>query len=156
MNWRNVAIGALVATVIVTIDQASKLWLVDYMNAHGPQALTSFFNLVMVWNRGVSFGMFAEKDARLFLIGMKLVITALLFVWLARGQEKMLWLPLGMIIGGAIGNVIDRIRWGAVADFFDFHLAGKHWPAFNVADSAIVVGVCVLLAMSFFEKKPSA
>lgn len=156
MNKRNVGIGLLIALVVIGVDQATKLWLVNYMEIHGPQAITSFFNLVMVWNRGISFGMFAAEDARFFLIGMKAVIVVLLLVWLARGTEKLIWLPLGMIIGGAIGNVIDRIRWGAVADFFDFHLAEKHWPAFNVADSAIVVGVCILLALSFLQKKPSA
>ena len=157
MNWRNVGIGLLIATAIIALDQVSKVWLVDYMNTHGQQAVTSFFNLVMVWNRGISFGMFAEKDARLFLIGMKLVISVLLLIWLARGQEKMLWLPLGMIIGGALGNVIDRVRWGAVADFFDFHLAGKHWHAFNVADSAIVIGAGLGIApfaFGMFSRAP--
>lgn len=156
MNRRNVGIGLLIALVVIALDQSSKLWLVEYLHENGPQAITSFFNLVMVWNRGISFGMFAAEDARFFLIGMKVVVAILLVIWLARGTEKLLWLPLGMIIGGALGNVIDRIRWGAVADFFDFHIAQKHWPAFNVADSAIVVGVCILLALSFLQKKPSA
>ncbi|MFO1243436.1 MAG: signal peptidase II [Rickettsiales bacterium] len=158
MNRRNFIMGTGLSAIIIAADQLVKHWLVVLMQSHPHEALaiTPFFNLVMVWNRGISFGMFAGDDARHILIGMTSVIVVALCLWLWRATEKHIWVPLGLIIGGATGNVIDRVRWGAVADFFDFHLAERHWPAFNVADSAIVVGVILLLWMSFFSKKPSA
>ncbi len=115
--------------------------------ARPPIEVTAFFNLVMVWNTGVSFGMFADSVSWMpwVLIGVALVIAAGLSVWLWRCADRFIGLALGLVIGGAIGNVIDRARFGAVADFFDFHVAGLHWPAFNIADSAICIGVALLL-----------
>jgi len=120
--------------------------------------VTSFFNLVMGWNRGISFGFF-NNDSPLnswVLPLVTLLIVCFLVVWLARAGGVMICMSLGLIIGGALGNLIDRLRYGAVADFLDFHAFGYHWPAFNVADSAITVGACMLVWDSLFAgAKPS-
>lgn len=139
--------GLLAALAVLALDQASKLWLIALMAEAGrPIPLTGFFNLVMVWNRGVSFGMFGASGVGPWpLIGLSLAIVVGLAVWLRRAETGWLGAAIGTVIGGAIGNVVDRVWHGAVADFFDFHLAGYHWPAFNIADMAIVGGVGVML-----------
>ncbi len=114
-----------------------------------------FFNIVMVWNQGISFGLFNHGSdvGSLLLIALSLGITALFTVWIFRTASWFQGLALAMVIGGAIGNVIDRLRFGAVIDFLDFHIAGLHWPAFNLADSCIVVGVGLLIFYSLFLEK---
>ncbi len=139
-------LGLIVAVVTLLLDQLSKFWLLEIVALRSqPRIIEIFanFNLVMVWNRGVSFGLFSQdSDAgRWLLITVALLITAFVAKLLWRVESRPQAIAFGLIIGGAIGNVIDRLRFGAVADFFDVHLAGYHWPAFNVADSAIVVGV---------------
>lgn len=111
-----------------------------------------FFNLVMVWNQGVSFGLFNQDTdyGPLMLVALALVISAGFGVWLFRSTSILQMAGLAMVIGGAIGNVIDRLRFGAVMDFLDVHAFGYHWPAFNVADSAIVIGVGVLMVHALF------
>lgn len=144
-----VRLGLAVAAVVFAVDRGSKALLLDLLKSHGPVVeVTPFFNLVMVWNRGVSFGMFQSGEAgRWLLSALALAIVAGLFLWLRRVDAWWLAAGLGGIIGGALGNVFDRLWYdeGAVADFFDFHVAGWHWPAFNVADAAIVVGVGLIL-----------
>ncbi|MBL6942384.1 MAG: signal peptidase II, partial [Rhodospirillales bacterium] len=111
------------------------------------------FNLVMGWNRGVSFGMF-DGDSPLnkwLLIGLALIVVMVLLVWLKRAEDRLVGYALGLIIGGALGNVIDRIHYGAVADFLDFYIGAYHWPAFNVADAGITVGAVVLVLDSLFR-----
>jgi len=145
--------GLVITLLVLVVDQLSKWWLTGLLSAHpGGLRLAPFFNLVPVWNRGVSFGMFnsAAGDQRWWLIGLALLMVVALLIWLGRISRPYLAGAVGMIIGGALGNVVDRLRFGAVADFFDFHLAGWHWPAFNIADSAIVLGVAVLLIDSLF------
>lgn len=118
--------------------------------------VTSFLNLVMVWNEGVSFGMLDEGVAPLALVGLAAVITAIFSVWLARTTRRAEALACGLVIGGAVGNIIDRLRFGAVADFLDIHVAGWHWPAFNLADSCITLGiVAVLFDALLFNAGPS-
>lgn len=142
-------LGLAVAAVVFVLDRASKAWLLDVMRAHGPVVeLTSFFNLVMVWNSGVSFGMFQSGElGRYLLSALALAIVAGLVLWLRRVEVWWLGAGLGAVIGGALGNVVDRLWYaeGAVADFFDLHVAGWHWPAFNLADAAIVAGVGLIL-----------
>lgn len=142
-------LGLAVAAVVFVLDRASKAWLLDVMRAHGPVVeLTPFFNLVMVWNRGVSFGMFQSGESgRWLLSALALAIVVGLLLWLRKAEVWWLGAGLGAIVGGAVGNVVDRLWYdeGAVADFFDFHVAGWHWPAFNVADAAIVAGVGLIL-----------
>jgi signal peptidase II len=138
----------LVAAAAIGLDQFTKwLALSVFDFAANPVAVTPFFNLVLVWNRGVSFGMFNQASAAgpWILTGLALAITAGLLWWLRHAQGRVAITALGLVIGGAIGNVIDRLRFGAVVDFLDFHVAGWHWPAFNVADSAICVGAALLL-----------
>lgn len=149
---RGAAWGFGLAALVFLADRASKAWLIDVMQENGgPIELTPFFNLVMVWNRGISFGLFqADDTGRWLLVGLSLAIVVLLAVWLSRGETRAVMLALGAVIGGALGNVYDRI-WlpqRAVADFFDLHVAGWHWPAFNIADAGITLGVLWLVVDS--------
>lgn len=158
MVWLGVGVAALV----LALDQAVKSFFLynwDFINCApcrtfaeqcnlcAPVEVFPFFNIVMVWNYGVSFGLFPAEDeiARYVLIGFQLFVSVALFVWLLNVSNRILAIAIGMVIGGALGNVIDRFIYGAVADFFDFHLFGLHWYIFNVADAAIVVGVALLL-----------
>ncbi len=159
---RHLGLGLALAAVILAADQATKWLMLERVFAlpapitltswHPPIVVTDFFNLVMVWNRGVSFGLFAgSSDAmRWVLLAVALAVSAGLLVWLARTPSRFVAISLALIIGGAIGNAIDRLRFGAVADFIDLHVAGWHWPAFNLADSGITVGVALLIADSLF------
>lgn len=147
-------IGVAAIFVVILLDQASK-WLMLEQVMRPPRVIevTPFFNLVYAWNRGVSFGLFDEVSAwnNWALPAIALAVCAVLAFWLARAQHWLLSLGLGMIIGGAIGNVVDRVRFGAVFDFLDVHAGGWHWPAFNVADSSITVGVTLLILDSLFS-----
>lgn len=149
-------LGLIVATLVVLFDQAAKWWIIEVV-MRPPQVIevTPFFNLVMAWNRGVSFGMFAHEAEIMpyVLVGVAVAIVAMLWRWLMRADRPFPAVCLGLVIGGALGNVVDRLRFGAVADFLDFHIGGMHWPAFNVADSAITVGVLLLLADSLFDRR---
>ena len=154
--------GLLVALAVIAADQVSKALLIDLMLSRGdePIVVTGFFRLVMVWNRGVSFGVLNEGDGALgqrwLLVGIAVNVVAALFVWLRRSRERWFQAVLGAIIGGAVGNVIDRVRFGAVADFFDAHLGDTHWPAFNLADAAISIGVVALVADGLLRRKSKA
>lgn len=149
-------LSCLVAALL--LDRVVKLWLIAVMAGRfgAPWSLTGFFDLVMVWNRGVSFGMLqADADlGRYALVGLSLAIAAGLAVWLGRTRDRLVAASLGLVIGGAIGNVIDRVVWGAVADFFLVHGFGYYFPAFNVADSAITIGVAGLLLDSL-KRRPA-
>lgn len=145
--------GLALAALIVAVDQATKWWILErVMMPPRIIPMTPFFNLVMTWNRGVSFGLFNNGSPynALILPLIAIVISVLLGVWLARVHKPMVAYGLGSVIGGAVGNLIDRVRFGAVADFLDFHVWGYHWPAFNIADSAITIGVAILIADSLF------
>mgnify|MGYP000387886250 CR=1 FL=1 len=111
-----------------------------------------FFNFAMVWNEGIGLGMFGAAGPWV-LIAVSLIIVGILGVWMHRNPSRYLHVALGLMIGGAIGNVIDRVRYHAVVDFLDFHIGDWHYPTFNVADSFIVIGVALLLLQSFFEGK---
>jgi len=107
--------------------------------------LLGFLDLVLVWNRGISFGLFGSGDAGVWpFVALAVVISIGLGFWLARLRRVLMVLAVGLILGGALGNVIDRLVYGAVIDFVDLHAGGWHWPAFNLADAAITVGVVVL------------
>jgi signal peptidase II len=145
--------GLGVAVAAALLDRVSKWVLLDlWPPPAGGLRLTPFFNLVMAWNRGVSFGLFDADWPGLpwLLSALALAIVAGLVLWLRKAEGPWLAAALGLIIGGALSNVVDRLVFGAVADFFDFHLAGYHWPAFNMADTAIVVGVGILLFDALF------
>ncbi len=151
-------IGLLAAGTILILDQLTK-WFFRNVVLDGTRfiEITPFLNLVEVWNRGVSFGLFASDSSwtPILLSALAIAISVVLIVWLKRAETRLLALALGIVIGGAIGNVIDRVIWGHVYDFLDFHIAGYHWPAFNVADSAISIGVVLILIDGFIAKKPA-
>ena len=154
------ALGAAVALVAATADQLFKLWMIGVLDALPVQkiALTPFFDLVMAWNRGISYGLLKQdSDAgRWALVAVSVIAVLALAYWLAQLRNRMAALSLGLIIGGAAGNVIDRVRFGAVADFFSFHAGSFHWYVFNVADIAIVAGVAGLLFDSLAASHKSA
>ena len=156
-TWR---LGGGAALAVLVLDQASK-WLVLAWAMQPPRVVpvAPFFNLVLArWNRGISFSLFdsGAPVAPWILSGLALGIVAGLVWWLRRLDRRWPALGVGLVIGGALGNVVDRLRFGAVVDFLDFHLAGFHWPAFNLADSAISVGVAVLLADGLFARPERA
>lgn len=147
-------LGLGLAAVVMTLDQATKWWIVEVV-MQPPRVIpvTPFFNLVMGWNRGVSFGLFGGDEGlnSWILALIALAIVVMLVLWLRQAENLWTSAAIGLIIGGALGNVIDRLRTGAVADFLDFQVAGYHWPAFNVADTAITIGAATLILDSLFR-----
>lgn len=147
--------GFGIAALTVLADQAHKAWMlyVYDIGTKSPIAITSFFDLVLVWNQGISYGLLPQQDVAgrwgliLFAFGASLALA----VWLARIESRLAAVSIGLIIGGAIGNAIDRILYGAVADFFSLHAFGFQWYIFNIADTAIVAGVAGLLYESLFR-----
>ena len=149
--------GIIAAVTALVLDQASKLWLLfvfDIAN-RGVVKVTPFFDLVLAWNVGISFGWFQNDSflAQALLTAIKAVAVIVLAIWMARSRNWLATVALGLIIGGAIGNAVDRVAYGAVVDFALFHLqiGGNtyNWYVFNVADVAIVAGVAGLLYDSF-------
>jgi len=145
------------ALLLFALDQAVKAALLYGLNLKADPRIIEvlpFFNLVMVWNPGVSFGLFPTDGGlgRALLIGLQLGIVCVLLWWLRDTRRLVPTIAIAAVIGGAFGNIVDRILYGAVADFFDFHLFGYHWYAFNIADSAIVLGVATLVLDSLFDK----
>lgn len=142
-----------VALVAAAIDQAAKLWLlfVFDLGARGIVTLTPFLDLVLIWNTGISYGLLRQEGplGQWVLLALKAAAVVLLWIWLARTSSRLTALSLGLIIGGAIGNAIDRLAYGAVADFVLFHVTTASfsfkWYVFNLADVAIVAGVIGLL-----------
>jgi signal peptidase II len=149
--------GAIAAIATLVVDQASKLWLLFVFDiAHrGAVKVTPFFDLVLAWNVGISFGWFQNDGvlAQIVLTAIKAVAVIVLAVWMARSRNWLATVALGLIIGGAVGNAIDRVAYGAVVDFALFHIEiGEktfNWYVFNLADVAIVAGVAALLYDSF-------
>jgi signal peptidase II len=145
--------GVIAAVITLALDQASKIWLLDVFDiAHrGTVRITPFFDLVLAWNIGISFGWFQNDSqiAQIALMAVKAVAVIALAIWMVRSRTLLATVSLGLIIGGAIGNAIDRFVYGAVVDFALFHvqIAGKtfNWYVFNLADVAIVAGVAALL-----------
>ena len=147
-------LGFGVASFTALIDQANKLFMLHVydIGAKGKITVTPFFDMVLVWNKGVSYGLFPQDSAlgRLGLIAFAVVACVALTIWLARVTTPLAAVAIGLVIGGAVGNAIDRIAYGAVADFYAFHAFGFEWYIFNIADVAIVAGVIGLLYESFF------
>lgn len=145
--WFRLGLG--VALVALVLDQVSKWWIIHVYDLpeRGRVAVTPFFDLVMLWNPGISYGLFAQQTdmGRYVLIAFAVIVSLVLIVWIARTSNRLLAIALGLIVGGAIGNAIDRAVYGAVADFVSLHAYGFYWYVFNVADAAIVAGVAGLL-----------
>jgi signal peptidase II len=176
------AVFSLFAFVILFLDQLSKWAITEIFLrpaldestppvpgfltwlAHAPEKLPPvalpvlpFFDLVMVWNKGITFGMFNHETdyGPMILAALALAISLFFFFWLFRTKSPIQGLGIAMVIGGALGNTVDRLRFGAVIDFLDFHALGWHWPAFNLADSCIVVGIALLIGYSILFDRPS-
>ena len=145
---------------VFLLDQATKWAVLSFLEPPaGPVEVAPYFNLVLVWNRGVSFGVLDDHAGAYMpwvLAAVALAIVAFLLAWLRRADGALAGTALGLVIGGAIGNVVDRVRFGAVVDFLDFHVAGYHWPAFNLADAAICVGAGLLLVSGLFVPRREA
>ena len=149
--------GLIAAVAALVADQASKLWLLHIFEIarRGAVRVTPFFDLVLAWNTGISYGWFQSTSelGQWVLLAIKALAVVLLAVWMARSKSRLAVIGLGLIIGGAIGNAIDRLLYGAVVDFALLHaeIAGKtyNWYVFNLADVAIVAGVIGLLYDSF-------
>jgi signal peptidase II len=155
--------GFLLAAVIFAADQGTKNYVLYSLGmidcpACTPIDITSFFSITMVWNRGISYGLLpADSEGEVwllitFMLGMSLILSW----WLLKAESKWLVAGLGAVIGGAIGNVIDRFIYGAVADFFHFHAFGLSWYVFNIADAAIVLGVGAILIDALFVGRTQA
>ena len=132
-------------------------WLVSFgqtMRSFDTHTMTEFLNFVIVWNKGVSFGLFANDSftGKLILSGVAILICVFFFMLLLKSGKKVQHFAIAFIIAGALSNVWDRVRFGAVYDFLDFHVMGWHYPAFNVADSAITIGVILYIYAEFFIK----
>jgi signal peptidase II len=153
--------GLAVALACAALDQAAKLWIVFVydLGARGRVAVTPFLDLVLTWNSGISYGLFQQEKplGQWALLGVKAAAVALLWLWLARTGTRLTALSLGLMIGGALGNAVDRFLYGAVADFVLLYLdtaQGRfNWYVFNLADMAIVAGVAVLLYESLIGER---
>lgn len=143
------ALGLVFAAGAVTADQVHKSWMIGLLEAKPVRkiVLSPYFDLVLVWNHGISYGLFNQESGagRLVLTVFALVAVLALAFWLAHLRGRLPAIGAGLIMGGALGNALDRLHYGAVADFFSFHVAGFYWYIFNLADVAIVAGVAGLL-----------
>ena len=141
------------AAIVIAVDQLSK-WLIltEVMNPPRVIEITGFLNLVLVSNKGVSFGLFSSDAvwAQPALASFAALVSILLVFWMRQAQHCFSAISLGLVVGGALGNAIDRLLHEAVVDFLDFHVAGYHWPVFNIADSAITIGVIFIIAEGLF------
>lgn len=146
-------LGLVVAVAALIADQATKLWLlyVYDLGSRGSVPVIPFFDLVLVWNKGISYGLFPQEATlgQWLLLAVKLAAVAVMWVWLARANSRLIAVALGLIIGGAAGNAVDRAVHGAVVDFVLFKLTPLgidfYWYVFNLADAAIVAGVALVL-----------
>ncbi len=152
--------GLALAIVVVIADQLAKIWILAFFagapsGIHAWTVIPRYFNLVLTWNRGISFGMFNgdEGVGAIVFVGLAAAIVAGLLWWLVRVQSLLLALAIGFIVGGAVGNALDRIARGAVVDFLDFHVGQWHPFAFNLADAAISVGVGLLIVDGIWGRR---
>ncbi len=148
-------LGLIIAIAVIVIDQLSKYYILhEFLGVNAYVALTEWFSVVRAWNTGVSFSMlnnYGNVGAWL-LSALAIAIVLMLFHWLRKEDNRVTQMALGMIMGGALGNVIDRVRFGAVFDFLDFSIGEAHWPAFNAADSFICIGAAVIIAQAVVAK----
>ncbi len=145
--WFRLGLGT--ALVVLALDQLTKWWIIHVFElpGRGRVAVAPFLDLVMLWNPGISYGLFAQDTAfgRNILIAIAVGAALLLTVWMARTNSRLQAISLALIVGGAVGNAIDRAIYGAVADFVSLHAYGFYWYVFNIADAAIVGGALALL-----------
>jgi len=147
----------IIMAVTVLADQLTKAWIVHSFDLYGSQeVIPGFFNLIYITNTGAAFSMLADiqsawKHYFFLLIGAVAAVGLTVAAYRMRKDNRLYGVALALICGGALGNVIDRVRFGSVVDFLDFHLRGYHWPAFNVADSAICIGAGLFLLINILE-----
>lgn len=146
-----------VSLLVLVLDQVTKFWIQASFEPYQSLEVLPFFNLVLAFNTGAAFSFLGDAGGwqRWFFIGLGAVVSVVLVLWLRRlgdDERRTAW-GLALVLGGAVGNVIDRIWLGHVVDFLDFHWSGYHWPAFNVADMAITAGVALLLIDGFWPAK---
>ena len=154
--------GLGTAAAVVAVDQLGKHLVLRHFGETAcidrREVITGFFDLVSTCNRGMSFGILNNGtglSVPLFTIGAAIIVAALIF-WLSRARSDMLATAIGLIVGGAVGNVIDRLRFGGVVDFLYFHIGSWYWPAFNFADSGICIGVAVMLFEGLLARHQSS
>lgn len=148
-------LGLIIAAAVIVADQLSKYYVLQQMlGVNGYLPFGDYFNVVKAWNTGVSFSMLNNYGhAGVYILSaIAVVVVLMLYHWLKKEDNRFTQVALGMIMGGALGNVIDRLRFGAVFDFLDFHIADMHWPAFNVADSFICIGATLIIVQSIWLK----
>ena len=145
----------LISLIVFLLDFGTKFWVMKALTPHDPIPVFPGFNLYLTFNRGVSFSMFSANSTLgvWALIGLTGGISALVIYFIQKEKELLTRVGLALVLGGAIGNLLDRLRFGAVVDFLDFYLGQYHWPAFNVADSAICIGAGLILYQYVRSKK---
>jgi signal peptidase II len=162
---RDYLLFTLLTLIVVLLDQASKWFMVACLEPYQAHSVVpEFFDLVLVRNKGMAFGILGQSSSHVaayLLMGATLaaIVVIMVFFWRARRDQKWLTMGLALILGGAVGNLVDRIRLGFVIDFLDFSIKGYHWPAFNLADSAVTIGTLwlllnLILGKSLSEAKP--
>ncbi len=150
-------LGLLTALIVLVLDQATKWWVLNglHLPARGDISVLPFLNFTMTGNQGVTFGLFQQSAAfgQWLLIGVALLVVVLLIVWMRRAESRITVVALGAITGGALGNLLDRARLGHVTDFIHVHAGEFSWYVFNLADTAIVCGVGVLVLEGLFPRR---
>ncbi|MBI1383613.1 MAG: signal peptidase II [Rhizobiales bacterium] len=153
-------LGIAIALTTALVDQANKWWMIEVyrIGDKGLVPATPFLDLVFVLNRGISYGLFQLEgpNGQLVLAGIAVAVSLVLGVWMWRADRRLLVVALGLVIGGAAGNAVDRILLGGVADFYSLHAFGWRWYVFNLADVAIVAGAGLLLYESFWASRKTA
>jgi len=148
-----------VALAVLLVDQLTKLWIMEQFNYGASEALTGFFNLVHVHNYGAAFSFLNSEGGwqRWAFSFFALAVSVVIVVWIGRlsPQKKLEGCALALILGGALGNLYDRVTLGYVVDFLDFHWSGVHFPAFNIADTGISVGALLMILDGFLNNRPS-
>jgi signal peptidase II len=144
--------GLALALLILVLDQLSKLWALDVLSApYSRITITGWWEMVLVWNHGISFGLFGDGALPPWVLALVTGAIGIgVAVWLARSGNWVSVIAAGLILGGAVGNIIDRLVYGAVVDFVRWHAYGYSWPVFNVADAAITLGIGLLIVESLF------
>ncbi len=143
------------ASLVMAADQASKFWVLRIFDLPGRVSveILPFFNLTMVWNAGISYGLFKQYDpaGQWLIAAFMLGIVGLILFWLIQQPTRLMTIMAGLVIGGALGNLYDRLTYGAVVDFIHLHAAGYDWYVFNLADAAIVIGGGLMILESLFS-----
>lgn len=147
----------LISVVVIILDQITKIWADAVLSYREVVEVMPFFNITLAYNPGAAFSFLADQGGwqRWFFAVLAITVSIVLIVWIKKLKEEeySLGYPLALILGGAVGNVIDRIAYGHVIDFLDVYYQNHHWPAFNIADSAICVGAVLMIWLSFTEAK---